>query len=594
MFIEQFVRRLSGRAIGSLAKTAVLAEVPAGNSARDQVSLSFAELDEAARSVAVWLAEHSATGDRVLLLSPLGPEIVKNILGCLYAGVVPVIAPVPVGCDHHLTQATGIAFDTGATVVLTDTASLPAVHDWISQDGMTDLVCAVTDVVPLGEAADWVDPGHDPDALAILCYGSGKGELVGTMISHAALGHGLRHTSDALGLTAGDRLLTWLPPEEYTGLMNVLTALSVGATVVLMTPEEFRRDPVRWLELVDRHRITVSGAAAAAYARCADAITEREIAGNLDLACWRIAYTSSAKLDPSALARFARAAAPAGFDPAALRVAYCLPEATFLVTTSSPGQALRTVRVSRPALEKNAFVHSQIADEPALVSSGRADALDVRVVDPGSARVLPDRRVGEVWISGDSLAQGYWHREAESSGSFDATLDSGEGGYFRTGDLGVLDDGELFVLGRADDMLTVSGRTLRADDIERDLAEMFPSLRGHPASVFTVAVPRQEIVVVQEFESGFDGPDDLRLLAGSVRSWLRWRTRVRFGSVVFLQAGELPRISCDRTRRALAKDLFIAEAIDPLHEELDADVRRCYRVAVPAGEGVTAGVRVAV
>ncbi|MFD0206912.1 MULTISPECIES: AMP-binding protein [Saccharothrix] len=311
----------------------------------------------------------------------------------------------------------------------------------------------------------------------MLCYGSARVELVGTLISYDALGHGVRRTRDALRLTADDRLLSWLPPDHYTGLMNLVTVLAIGGTAVLMPPREFARDPLAWLHLVDRHRVTVSGAAPAAYARCVAAAAQRPVDG-IDLSSWRIAYTSPVALEHPVLTAFAEAAAPFGFDPAALCVAYCLPEATFLVTSSEPGVQPRAVRVSRSALEKNTLVESAHPDGPVLIGAGRVDHLDVRVVDPDSARALPDRRVGEVWLRVGGLALGYWRQDAETARSFGATLDNGETGFFRTGDLGVLDDGELYVLGGADGMLSVSGRTLRALDLERELAELFRGWAG--------------------------------------------------------------------------------------------------------------------
>ncbi|GGP78186.1 AMP-binding protein [Saccharothrix coeruleofusca] len=592
MYFNHVVERLSGRPAGRSGEAAAITcDTDGGEGSGDSSSLSYAELDLAARAVAVWLSEHCAPGERVLLLSPLGVELVKNVLGCLYAGVVPVVAPVPDGRDPHLSRATGIAFDAEARVVLTEASCLSAVHDWLSQDGMGELTCVATDAVPLGDPADWVEPRRDPGELALLSYGSGEGELVGTAISAAALGHGLRRTADALGLTEEDRVLSWLPPDQYSGLMAVLTALSVGATTVLLSPDRFRRDPLRWLELVHRHRITVSGGGPGAYGRCADAAAERGVTG-LDLSSWRVAYTSTAMLDPATLTRFARVLAPAGFDQSALRVSYCLPEAGFLVSTTDPRPLLRTARVSAVALEKRTFAASTSAEGPVLVSSGRVARLDLRVVDPESGRPLPDRRVGEVWVRGDGLASGYWRRGGGTDLRFGATLDTGEGGFFRTGDIGVLDAGELFVLGRADSMLTVAGRTIRAHDVERELAERFPALAGHPASVFTVAVPRHEVVVVQELDRV--DRDELRLLAGAVRSWLRRRTRVRFGSVVFLQPGQLPAVGGERDRRELVRALFAARAVHPVYEELDGDVRRLYREPTGHGVEVVTGDRVAV
>ncbi|MEU4745859.1 AMP-binding protein, partial [Actinosynnema sp. NPDC023658] len=247
MYFDRIARRLTRQSPADLAKTAVIGRAQAGD---DEVSLSYGELDRAARVVAAWLSERCAPGERVLLLSPLGPEVVKNFFGCLYAGVVPVVAPVPEGRDHHLARATGIAFDAGATLVLTDASSLSAVHEWLSQDGMDDVTCVATDVIELADPDDWVEPARDPDDLAVLCYGSARVELVGTLISYAALGHGVRRTRDALGLTADDRLLSWLPPDHYTGLMNLVTVLAIGGTAVLMPPREFARDPLAWLDLV--------------------------------------------------------------------------------------------------------------------------------------------------------------------------------------------------------------------------------------------------------------------------------------------------------------------------------------------------------
>lgn len=575
MLVDGLVANLLNNAVHRPDDTAVVVDAQPGE------TLSYRELDLAARSTAAWLQEHCAPGDRVLLLNPLGVEFVRNLVGCLYAGMIPVAAPVPEdNDDHHLMRATGIAIDTDARQVLTDRRYLTEVHNWISQDGLSDLMCVATDDDPLGDPADWVPPHIGPNDPALLCYQDTSGaDLDGTVISHGALGHSIDRIRAAFDLTPADRLGSWLPPDHYSGLIGVLTALATGCTVVLMPTADFHTDPGRWPELVSRHRVTVSGGPAHAFLQCVRAVGPERLA-LLDLSCWRHAYTASVPLEWEVLAGFARHFAPAGFEAGALRPVYCVPQAMFLVASGAAGRQPMVCAASARALEKNTLVpgvDNGTTHGTLLVSRGSVGDLDVRIVDPDTHRELPDQRIGEVWIRCAAWPHGRWQHGAGWVDLRVRTLANGEAGFLATDDLGAFADGELFIVGHRRDTLSVRGRNLYPHHIEREIRALSAAFAGHPGSVFSVTVPRQEIVVAQEIADTALDPAELRQLAGTVRTWLRSRVNARIGNVMFLRPGELHPLHNGSARRTLVRELFLAQALDPVYEELDGDVRRRYR-----------------
>ncbi|AVT36072.1 fatty acyl-AMP ligase [Plantactinospora sp. BB1] len=545
-------------------------------------SLSYGELDRAARQLAGRLRDRCRPGDRALLLYPTGLEFVKSILGCMYAGVVPVPAPLPDGDKHHLMRATGIALDSDPRIVLTDSGSLVTVSDWMSQDGLDRLLCTATDLAGPAAPGAWDGPTHiGSSTLALLRYTTGSmSDPKGVMISHENLAHNFEMFRDAFSLTPQDRSLGWLPLHDGAGLLKMLLEpLYRGATTVLMSPDDFFTDPFRWLKAIDKCDVRISSAPGFAYRMCARGVTDEQVRG-LDLARWEHACVGGADpIEPEPLIEFADRFAPAGFRREAVRVGYHITESTLFVSGTRPGRPLAVERFDPSRLEQNILLPAatDAAAARSLVSSGTVNGLDVRIVDPDTTAVLPEGRLGEIWIRGRSVARGYWRREVESDRAFEATTADGEGGYLRTGDLGVWAGAELYVLGRMREMLVIGGRSLYPHDMEKAVRTSDTRFADLTGTVFAVPSPRQEIVVLHEVEAEPADPATLSSLARGVKDWLSRCFGVRVANVAFLRPGKVRKSPGGKVQRALMRELFMADALDPVYEDLDTETRRRYR-----------------
>ncbi|WP_167381450.1 fatty acyl-AMP ligase [Streptomyces misionensis] len=522
---------------------------------REEV-LTYGELEAAARAVGRWVGGRCPPGERVLLSCSPGTGFAMAFLGCLYAGVLPVPVPARGTYARQETRITGIAADCGARLVLDDevieTARVPVT------------------------GGDGTPAAVDPRTVAFLQYTSGStGDPKGVMVSHGALVHNIRLLARNQGWHSGMTWCSWLPAHHDMGLIAMLLApLYLGGTVVLMSPTDFLKRPVSWLRLIDRYGAEVSCAPDFAYDLCARKLTEEQTAG-LDLSRWRQALDGAEPIDPATLARFAERFQSAGFRREALTPGYGLAEATLCVSSAAVDEP-PDVRLFDAAGLAGGVLRPPGPDAAtvSLVGCGAPRGLDVRIVDPVSGRERPQGAIGEVWVRGGSVALGYWRRPEETARVFEAVTAAGEGGFLRTGDLGARVDGQLFVTGRLKEMISVRGRNLYPQDIERELRSLEPAFHGLPGAAFGVPVgAREEIVVVQEVRARDLGDEGPEALARRVRAALSARLGVRVGGVVLVRLGQVRRTTSGKVQRALMRTLFRAGAPDAFHAVLDPELR---------------------
>ncbi|MFD9129392.1 fatty acyl-AMP ligase [Kitasatospora sp. NPDC059571] len=539
--------------------------------------LSYGELDRSARTIAAWLQQHCAPGEPVLVLQSAGHHFISSFLGCLYAGVVAVPAPPPGGGRHHTERAVAIVKDAGTTVVLTDSAHAPDVSLRLAEAGHAEVRCLATDRIVQADPDDWRMPRIAPDALAFLQYTSGStSEPKGVMVGHdnllanqAAIRRAMR--------TDGDSVVGgWLPFHHDMGLVgHLLHPLWLGATGVLMSPSAFVRRPVNWLRMIDDYGITTGGGPNFGYELCLRRVTDEQIA-ELDLSRWATAVNGAEPVRAETMRGFAERFAPAGLRPEALYPCYGMAEATLFVTGGTHGTraAERTVDAEELAAHRIAEpVEGRAART--LVSSGRPADTDVRIVDPESLQSLPDGTVGEIWIRGASVARGYWRRPGQDAQAFRAATTGGargarEAGFLRTGDLGTLIDGELYVTGRLKEIVIMSGRNLYPQDIERTVQRV--SLLFGSGAAFSVDTGREQVVLVQEVRMGTRGEVDLEALAAEVQQCISAEFGVAAGNVVLVRPGTVRRTTSGKMQRGVMRKLFLNGEIRPLHQVLDPDL----------------------
>jgi acyl-CoA synthetase (AMP-forming)/AMP-acid ligase II len=527
-------------------------------------ALTYEDLDRKSRAIAAALQESVAAGGRALLVYPAGLDFIAGFVGCLYAGVlaVPAYPPHPARLEKTLPRLRAIAEDAGIAVVLC-TGAIASMWPALAK-GSPDLarirVLATDGIDPsLGEA--WRERPTTPDTLAFLQYTSGSTAAPkGVMVSHGNLLHNLAHLDELAGNDADSCGVSWLPAYHDMGLIEgILLPAFGGYRAHLMAPVAFLQEPLRWLRAISRYRATNSGGPNFAYELCVRKIS-REQRERLDLACWRVAYNGAEPVRGTTLASFAGAFADCGFRPEAFRPGYGLAEATLLVAINPPLTRPTTLTFDAAALAADRAVEASPSSDAAvtLVASGLpACESSIAIAHPRDLVRLPSGQVGEIWVAGPSVAQGYWRLPDETGRVFGAYLaDTGEGPYLRTGDLGFFWQNELFVAGRMKDTIIVRGRKLYPQDIEFTVEGAHRAIRPGCSAAFSVTDGEAErLVIAAEVDARATGgsaetqAQDLRDVINGVREAVSDFHEVRVHAVILLAPGSLPKTSSGKLQR---------------------------------------------
>ncbi len=535
--------------------------------------VDYAELDRQARALGAVLQQHGAAGARALLLYPFGLEYVAAFFGALYAGVVavPVYPPDPLRLQRTLPRLQAIARDSQATVVLTT----QLIHDMVGAlssqaPELAALRWVATDALPPGAEDTWRPPETHAGSLAFIQYTSGStASPRGVLLTHANLLHNQALMQLAFRSSPSSLGVSWLPLYHDMGLIGgVLHPVSVGFPCVLLPPESFLQQPVRWLRAISRYRATLSGAPNFAFDLCVRKVSpeQRE---TLDLSSWRYAFNGAEPVRAETLERFAEHFAPCGLQRQALRPLYGLAEATLMVTGGPQGSPQKELTVDGAALAHHRLreVAEGTPGARRLVGLGRS-WLDQRlsIIDPATRSRLAPGQVGEIWLSGASVAQGYWNRPEETEHTFRATREGlGDGPWLRTGDLGFLHEGELFVTGRLKDLIIVRGRNHYPQDLERTVEESHPTLRPGCSAAFAVDTGQEEqLVVVQELHRLHEATP-LEEVAAAARSAVASAHGIPLDTLVLIRHGTLPKTSSGKVQRNACRNAFLSGTLEVLH-----------------------------
>ena len=534
--------------------------------------LTYAGLDLKARALAVRLAEMGLVGERALLPFPPGLDFVVAFYGCLYAGVVAVPAS-PGRPNRPNDRLRAIVGDARPRAVLTSSALRPVPE----LEGLPRLA---VDEVEEGLAGAWRDPGSGEGNLAFLQYTSGSTATPkGVMVTLGNLAHNSAVIADCFGTDRESHGVFWLPLHHDMGLIGgVLQTIHCGGSSTLFSPSSFLQRPLRWLELISETGAVISGGPNFAYDLCARKAATARVEG-LDLARWRVAFNGAEPVRPETLDRFARAFEPSGFRREAFLPCYGMAETTLLVSGGPWPSPPPVLSVDASAFEGGEI---EVVEEPgskrdgmprSLVGCGQvASGMEVVIADPESGGPLPDGRLGEIWVAGPSVASGYWGRAEETAQAFGARpAGSDAGPYLRTGDLGFLRDGELFVTGRIKDLIIIRGRNVYPQDIEWTAQQAHPALRPDAGAAFAVEVEGQErLVIVQEVERHAGRQADEAILAIRRAVADRWELEVH--AVALIRPMSLPRTSSGKVRRHACREQFLAGTLELVaHSVLDLD-----------------------
>ena len=529
---------------------------------------TFGDLDRRARAIASHLADEGLTGKPAVLLFPPGMEFAAAFFGCLYAGViaVPAYPPDLRRLDRTLARLMGIVRDAGAAVVLTDRQIDSVRHLAGEQAGeyaepLGALRWVVTETLDLSAADAWREPLLDAGHPAMLQYTSGStGEPRGVALGHdnllanqVLIQECFGHDPRELAARAGEPGVAWLPLFHDMGLVgHVLHPVYLGVTSVLMSPLAFLQRPLRWLEAVSAFRAHTSGGPSFAYDLCLRHVTEEE-RDRLDLESWEVAYCGAEPIREGTPRRFADYFAAAGFRRRAFVPCYGLAEATLLVTGGD-----RDRPESKRTLDARALAEGRVETCPparrgtrTVVSCGRprGDA-GLRIVHPERRVPCEEGQIGEVWITGRSVARGYWRRPSLSREIFGATLEGGDGTpHLRTGDLGFLWRGELYVTGRLKELIVVHGRNHYPADIEATAEASHPGVRPGCCAAFGLPAEggEQLALVVEIDHSRIDG--DPGEVIARIRQTVEQEHGLRAYAVTLIPPRTLPKTSSGKPQR---------------------------------------------
>ena len=531
---------------------------------KEEVSWTYKELDRRARSIAASLQALDAQGERVLLLYPPGLEYIAGFFGCLYAGAiaVPTYPPRP---HHSADRFLAIVADSQATAILTVAPIVTKLEGVCSQiPSMERMRWLATDCAS-DTAEQWIKPVVASEHAAFLQYTSGSTSTPkGVIVSHGNLLHNEQMIQQTFGQTENSTIVGWLPLYHDMGLIgNVLQSVYAGARCVLMSPTAFLQRPLRWLEAISRHRATTSGGPNFAYELCIRRSARAE-ASSLDLSSWSVAFNGAEPVRAATLEKFAIAFEPYGFRRDAFHPCYGLAEATLLVTGKQHPAAPAIVSVQVAALEKNRVIETPISDTGScsLVSCGGTPDQRIVIVDPELLTACAPDEVGEVWVAGPSVAQGYWNSPNETAITFQARLrDNGDDAFLRTGDLGFLRDGELFLTGRLKDLIIIRGLNHYPQDIELTVEASHAALRRGCGAAFSLEVQGEErLAVVQEVE--YRREVKVPEVAENICQAVSERHELEIQTVVLIKPGSIPKTSSGKIQRGACRTLFLTGGLD--------------------------------
>lgn len=527
----------------------------------EEVRLSYAALDRQARATAAQIQD--LRGERVLLLYPPSLDYICALFGCFYAGVIAVPA-YPPRRNSNLSRLEAIIADSQASVILTTTQFAQNLQEFTTLSAI-----ATDELTP--DFSFTEDITTAPETLAFLQYTSGStGNPKGVMLTHSNLLHNLRIIHDCFEHHSESCGVIWLPPYHDMGLIGgILQPLYAGFPVILMSPVHFLQKPIRWLEAISRYQATTSGAPNFAYQLCLQKIKPEQLK-SLNLSSWDVAFVGAEPVQAKTLEKFAQTFKNCGFKPEAFYPCYGLAEATLFVSGGKKSNPPVVETVDAAELEKNRVIilskHSSKTQK--IVSCGQVGFdYQLAIVDPKSSTSCSEGEIGEIWLSGGSVTQGYWKKTELTQATFKAYLSTVEGPFLRTGDLGFVKNGELFVTGRLKEVIIIRGRNYYPNDIEQTVQQSYPGLRVGCGATFGVEKEGEErLIIVQEVERTALKKLDVQKVIEQIRRAVSDQHQLQVYEVILLKPGALPKTTSGKIKRYACREQYLENSLKGINQ----------------------------
>lgn len=531
--------------------------------------LTFEALDLKARAIAVELQKLNLQGERALLIYPSGEDYVCAFFACLYAGItaVPVYPPQP----KQVQRLISIVEDANPAIALTQQGIQKIFEQGLQQLSpvLQQLPTLATDNISEDNADLWHEPEINGDSLAFLQYTSGSTSAPkGVMLSHKSLLHNEMMIQDCFQSDSNSIGVGWLPLYHDMGLIgNVLQPLYAEWHMVLMSPEDFIREPSRWLKAISKYQATISGGPNFAYELCNRRINEEDRKA-LDLSSWKVAYCGAERINADVVNRFNKNFEPQGYNKNAFLTCYGLAESCLMVAgaNASRGPIMNAFNTHELG-QGQAIMTNDSKSGRTLVGGGKPRPYQqLAIVNPTTSIRQDDHCIGEIWVQGDSIAQGYWQNPEKTQESFAASI-AGEDPsihYLRTGDLGFIAKGELYITARLKDCIIINGRNIFPEDIELDIFTSDPALRQGCGAAFSIDDNGQEkLVVVQEIRKNKEV--DLTQLVIKLQTLLMAQHQVSLHALVLIKEGSIRKTSSGKVQRHANKSAYLNNKLNVIN-----------------------------
>lgn len=532
-----------------------------------EVSITYWQLNDKAMQLADYLRKKELVGESVLLLYPSCIDYIIAFFGCLYAGVIAVPAYPPKN-NHHATRLTNIVDDANVKAVMSLPELLPKIREQVHVD----------DYFSNSDADEWEGRWFceeiSPDNTAYLQYTSGStGTPKGVMVTHRNIAHNCEVYAKGVGVNEGGTHVSWLPIFHDMGLVQgILLPLSLGAQAVFMPPEKFIQKPIRWVKAMSRYRAVMTGGPNFAYEFSTIRTTEED-RKSLDLSAWKVAVNGAEPVMKSTLDKFIETYSPYGFSPATFFPGYGMAETTLYVTAGNQNSsAPETLFVADDTLKlgKIRKLESSTAGGKHIVACGEIfPDTQIKIVNPRTLTECKSNEIGEIWVANASVCAGYWGKEEQTRETFQARLsDVPNVNFLRTGDLGFIEENQLYITGRLKDVIIIRGENHYPQDIEQTVENLHPAFRrsGFGAAFTIEAEDGAQLVVVQEVERTQRNKIDVKQICTQIRRAVFEVHGLSLKDVLLVKPGEVLKTSSGKVQRSACREKYLAGGYQCLSE----------------------------
>ncbi len=555
------------------------------------IEVTFAELSQRARAIGAHLMAKGYSGQRALMMYPPSLEFIAAFFGCHCAGITPV-PMYPPRRNRNMGRINAITRDADAAVCLTVESVAELRAPGGEQVGpLYEIPWVSTDLIRDDMADHWSPPPMSPESPALIQYTSGStGQPKGVVLTQKNLFANCKMISTAFQMSRTNAVCNWLPLYHDMGLIGgTLTPMYMGYTANLMSPIAFLTKPIRWLQAISRYRCTEAGGPNFAYALCTEKITDEQCAG-LDLSSWATAFNGAEPVRADIMEAFTKKFEPFGFRHAAFYPCYGMAETTLIVTGGKRNDEPIVRDFDKHALVEHHVeeVSSNHPNAKQLVGCGQViDEEEVLIVNPETRRVLPENKIGEIWINSPSGGKGYWNKPEATEETFHAKVSPDNGKqYIRSGDLGFMDRSELFVSGRLKDMIIVRGVNRYPQDIEATVESCDDRINSGGSAAFSIdRFGGEQLIIVCEVKrnAGHKSWDNV---INKIRSSVADQHDLPPGAIVLVRAHSVPKTSSGKTQRHACRKKFEQDELKTIERWVAWD-ESGYRDSGDNGMGTT-------